>query len=109
MDSKNIYITSDTYLRMVSWEKQGEEEWIYLGVGKDFELDKASQLVRSTLKTEEIYIVTDRKNSRVLLVEDIIKGIEMELNASSFVLWDSSFRRVVEFNRIGVARKGHRV
>jgi len=52
---------------MVSWEKQSEEEWIYIGVGKDFKLDKVSQLVRSTLKTEEIYIVTDRKNSRVLL------------------------------------------
>jgi hypothetical protein len=108
MDSKNIFITSTTYLRKVIWEKQEGEEWIYIGIGKDFDSDKANQLVRSTLKTEEIYIVTDRHISRASLIEDLILELELELKAKSFLLWDSSFEWVVEFSHIGVARKGRR-
>ncbi|RZK32885.1 MAG: hypothetical protein EOO61_16435 [Hymenobacter sp.] len=109
MDSKTIYIVSETHLPKVDWEKHNGEEWIYIGVDQDFNEEKVSQLVHSTFDGKEVYMVTDRHESSSLPITDAIRKVKKGLQEEKYLLWDLSFDFVIEFARIGVARKGKRV
>lgn len=109
MDSKTIYIVSETYLPKVDWEKHNGEEWIYIGVDQDFNEEKVSHLVDSTFDAKEVYIVTDRHKSSSLPITDAIRTVKERLQEEKYLLWNLSFDLVIEFAPIGVARKGKRV
>jgi hypothetical protein len=108
VDSKTIYIVSETYLPKVNWENYNGEEWIYIGVDQDFNEERVSQLVHSTLDGKEVYMITDRHESSSLPITDAIRTVKEGLQEQKYLLWDLSFNLVIEFGRIGVARKGKR-
>lgn len=108
MDSKNIFILSNTYLRQVAWQRQDGEEWAYVGVGNDFDLLKACEIIRSTITGNEIFYVTDRHQSKVVILDHLISSPKATLEGVDFLMWDLSFEAVVEFHHIGIARKGFR-
>ncbi|MBO9615125.1 MAG: hypothetical protein J7619_20640 [Dyadobacter sp.] len=107
MDSKNLFIKSSTYFRLITWQRQNGEEWIYIGTETDFDSARAADLV-SVLEGDEIYFVTDRHESKRVVKEDLIGSLRERIAVGNFILWDLSFDAVVEFNRIGVARQGLR-
>jgi hypothetical protein len=107
MDSKNLFIKSNTYFRLVTWQKQDGEEWSYIGTERDFDLVRASKLI-SVLEGEQIYFVTDRHESKLVEKRDLLGSLKDKVVAGNFILWDLSFEAVVEFNRIGVVRQGYR-
>lgn len=108
MDSKTIYIVSETHLPKVDWEKHNGEEWIYIGVDQDFNEEKVNHLVHSTFDAKEVYVVTDRHKSSSLPITDAIRAVKERLQEEKHLLWDLSFNLVIEFARVGVSRKGKR-
>lgn len=108
MDSKNIFILSNTYLRQVTWQRQDREEWVYVGVGNEFDLLKACEIIRSTMTGNEIFYVTDRHQSKVVILDHLISSPKATLEGVDFLIWDLSFKAVVEFQHIGIARRGFR-
>ena len=105
MDSKNIHISSQTYLKNMFWLPNGtESEWNFIGN----DVIKLQSLINSIFKTDQtLYLVTDRHNS---LEEDKIKILEYSkllIEQKDFLIWDIHFKKVVEFNKIGVYRIGN--
>ena len=107
MDSKNLFIKSSTYCRLVTWQKKEGEEWSYIGTERDFDLVMASKLL-SVLEGEQIYFVTDRHESKLVEKKNLLDSLKERIVSGNFILWNLSFEVVVEFNQIGVARYGYR-
>lgn len=106
MDSKTIYIMSTSYLKLVAWQIQDGEEWTYIGTGKDIDSEKTIELVQAFVDEEKLLFVTDRHESKVVDKEDLLPSLKTKIE--DFLLWDLSFKTVVQFSCIGVARKGYR-
>lgn len=106
MDSKNIFISSQTYLPKISWQKDTKDsEWCFIGDN----VKKANSLIDHFFANEQmLYLVVNRHNSRQELKIDIAPLIESFLEQISFYIWDVRFENAIEFNRIGVYRIGRR-
>ena len=104
MDSKNIYISSQTYLKNVAWIKNNSDtEWIYIGN----DTLKIRLLIDSFFEHElQFYFVNDRHNSKRTNKEQILENTKDYLENNDFLIWNLRFNRVIEFNKIGVYRIG---
>jgi hypothetical protein len=87
MDSKTIFISSVAYLPKVTWAKQNDNEWIYVGVNQDFNEEKVSQMIHSTFNADEIYIVSNRHNSQQCILADAINVLRAGLEEQHYLLW----------------------
>lgn len=108
MDSKNIYISYQHYSNEVEWEMHEESEWIYFGAKEEFKKEKAIELIYSFFEESELYFITDRRSS--ILIEKNI-GIEKIMEAIDEydpALANVDFSKIMEFDKIGVVRKGLR-
>ncbi len=104
MDSKNIYISSQTYLKNVAWIKNNSDtEWIYISN----DTLKIDLLIDNFFEREsEFYLITDRHCSKQADKEQILKNTKDYLENYDFLIWNLRFNKVIEFNDIGVYRIG---
>jgi len=63
-------------------------------------------MVNEYFQDSTLYFVTDRKESSEINKQDILQRINKELEQKELFLWDVNLKKVMEFNRIGVMRKG---
>ncbi|WP_061248501.1 hypothetical protein [Leptospira alstonii] len=112
LDSKNIYILCNTILAKVKWDKYNEEsEYFYVGDGNDFKEDDFKRVIFDFFKSDWLYLSLGRKNSKIILLEDAVLEIKNALYDQSIysdkaILVTGELTRVLEYNRIGVARCG---
>jgi hypothetical protein len=103
-----IYAASDSLKHKVSWlNVSTETEWIYFGA--ELEVNKLLVVKNATdyFKDSSLFIVTNRKESMAINKNDLLKSIDNILGFRDFLIWDSRFKRVMEFNHIGVMRQGY--
>ena len=106
MDAKNIFISSETYIRHIDWESEfSDTEWRYIGNN----VQRAFSLISDYFQNDRLYLVKDRHNSSETTLEEIQKVLNESLEKESFVIWNITFGQVIEFNRIGIFRMGKRI
>jgi hypothetical protein len=108
LETALIYAASDSLKYKVNWiNVSAETEWIYFGA--EFEANKLLVVKNVTdyFPDSSLFIVTTRKESMAINKNDLIKSIDNILGFKDFFIWDSQFKRVIEFNHIGVMRQGY--
>jgi len=108
MDAKNIYIAYQHYSSGIKWEMNGESEWIYLGTAEEFKEERVVELINSFFEEDELYLITDRNTSTLIKKKEATEKVKKLLTDHNPVLANSSFSKIMEFNKIGVVRKGQR-
>ncbi|WP_462221997.1 hypothetical protein [Ferruginibacter sp.] len=101
MDAHLIYTTHAHLKTLAKWS-----EWIYCGVGADIKTDVINKIINEYFEDSTLYFVTDRKESGQINKEDILQRINKEIEQKELFLWDINLKKIIEFNRIGVMRKG---
>lgn len=102
MDSKNIYISSQTYLKSVNWIRNNSDtEWMYIGN----DTLKIGSLIDNFFELEsQFYFVTDRHNSKQVDKKQILERTKDYLENNGFLVWNLRFKKIIEFDKIGVYR-----
>ncbi len=106
MDSRLIYESSVTMKQKINWDKVGDSEWIYFGAGDELNIELVIITIDSSFSDEILNIALTRKGSFQTDKKLIKSSIINLLNASDFIIWDTSFSRAIEFNKIGIFRQG---
>jgi hypothetical protein len=106
MDSKNIYISSERMKRLMSWPLISDTEWEYFGSEKEANKEKVKVIIDKYFEESDFYIVRDRRNSIECNKVNINSEIDSLLGTADFIIWNKSFTRAIEFNKIGVLRRG---
>ena len=101
MDSHLLYSVSSHMRGMANWN-----EWVYCGVGDDIKEDVIDKAIKEYFRDSTIYFVSTRKKSSEVNQKDILERIKKELVQDELFLWDADFKKVMEFNKIGVMRNG---
>jgi len=108
MDSKNIHISYLHNANYIEWEMNNGSEWIYIGTDEKFEKDKVTELINSFFEEEKLYLITDRHSSCLIEKNQAVDNMLQAINEYNPALSSTDFRKVIELNKIGVLRKGHR-
>ena len=77
-------------------------EWLYCGVGNDTKEDIIDKAINEYFIDSMLYFVSTRKESGEVNKQDILERIKKELEQNELFLWDTSFKKVIGFNKIGV-------
>lgn len=108
MDSHLIYTASDSLKYKVDWIKATpESEWFYFGAGKEANIEFAMKTVTEYFNYDILHIAHTRKDSQTTNKKEFLNAVENILGVENFFVWDSGFKKVIEFNNIGVMRKGN--
>ena len=107
MDSALIYAASDSLKFKVKWQSaRPESEWIYFGAQDEVNIPLALKTINEYFADGPLNIAFGRKDSIQVNKAEIQKAIQAALGKISFFVWDKDFKRVIEFNHIGVFRIG---
>jgi hypothetical protein len=106
MDSRLIYKTSQHLQSQVSWEKVSESEWIYCGTLGEVKYDIVESHLNIFFKTEKAYVSITRKDSFDINKATLFESIKDIIGSKDFFIWNEDFKKVIEFSKIGVFRKG---
>lgn len=104
MDSRQLYIAAQRLVPTLTWD----EEWIYVGVGREVKAELVFELLNDFLKGNAINFVHERTNSGAFKLSEIPSKITALLGVSNFQLWNESMDKAIRFNSIGVILKGQR-
>lgn len=110
MDSRNIFIAASRLNSKIEWQKKSSDsEWFYTGLDDGFKRTEVNGLISSFFAGEEIYLVLGRRNSKIISKEKACNEIKCALSnekSMEVFLCDKNFKKMIEFNKIGVARYG---
>ena len=101
MESHQLYSASSHMKNRANWC-----EWIYCGIGDDIKDDIIYKAVNAYFPDSKIYFVSTRKESSQVNKQNVLERIKKGLGEYELFLWDANFKRVIEFNKIGVMRYG---
>ena len=108
MDSRIIYESAKTYIRKVTWTKplnSEDTEWEYIGTADNIE--NITKIIQEFFLTDQLYVAQSKHESFETNKEFIADKIKPLIGKSDFSIWDLSFQKVIEFNQIGVCRRGN--
>lgn len=107
MDAKNIFISSQTFLKNVQWQMaSAESEWVFIRN----DAQEIKRLFDNNFSNEQLlYLVTDRHQSRLGNKLNILEQVKTYILATNFLIWDFDFSTVIEYDKIGIYRVGNRI
>jgi len=109
MNSRLIYESSKTYIRNVEWvfpENSKENEWRCFEIKN---IDQISKIIQNYFGKDKLYFVISRNESFESELNDIFDKIKYLIGETNFYIWNLSFKKVIEFDKIGVYRKGIKI
>ena len=106
MDSRLIYESSKTYIQNVTWTKPSgvDSEWLHIGTGDN--IAAVEKIIRDYFITDDLYVAINRQESFEINKEFIAERIRPLIGKEDFSIWNWTFQKVIEFNKIGVYRTG---
>lgn len=84
----------------------GDMEWEYFGSENEINRRKIEIIIDNYFEEDELYLVRHRSNSLACDKAGIMNEITDLLCTANFIVWNKTFTRAIEFNAIGVLRKG---
>lgn len=106
MDSRLLYSATETLKNKLIWIPIDGEEWQHFGTDLREPYSVIKEYIEKHLGLKNIYIVTNRTESRQLINEEIEKVINNIAGKENFILWDIDLTKSIEFNKIGILRQG---
>jgi hypothetical protein len=106
MDSRIIHKTSEKLRLNINWIKPSDTEWIYCGAKDEVRFDVVEAELIPFLDGNIFYVATTRNNSFEIKKQDLLSSISNIVGSKNFFIWNEGFKKVIEFNHIGVLRKG---
>lgn len=109
LDSRLIYISHNTYICKVKWTKPTESadsEWIYIGLAEELKKILVFKILDEHFVDNGIYLSHSRGDSCQTTISAFKTNIHQYFGNWDFTLWDFTFTQVIQFNKIGVLRKG---
>ena len=106
MESRLIYIANEKMKAKVAWFKPTDTEWIYFGAATEVNKNIVQQKIDLHFSETNLYIAHTRLESFETEKTTILDKIKNILGYEDFVIWNISFSKAIEFNKIGVLRYG---
>ena len=85
---------------------EADNEWIYFGDGKGVNENIVIEAIISHFKDDSLFLVSTRQDSFKINQKDKERIIGEVQKFTNLFIWDKNFKRVIEFNYIGVMRCG---
>lgn len=82
--------------------------WIYFGEPPEINKEIIMQNINDHFMNNDLFISNTRTGSFQSTKQDVFDSIQNFLCVKDFSIWNSSFNRVIDFNKIGVLRCGIR-
>src|SRR5579875_1989902 len=106
MDSRLIHKTSEKLIANIDWIKPFDTEWIYCGSKGEVKFDVVEKELNEFLDSDMLYVVITRNNSFETSKQNLLPSISNIVGSKNLFIWNENFKKVIEFNQIGVFRKG---
>jgi hypothetical protein len=108
MEPSLIYAARDSLKYKVKWVMiSADTEWTYFGAGVEANRSFVVKSINEFFPDFVLNIALNRRESAQVNKSEIMEAIDKYLGVSDFFIWDTRFRRVIEFSQIGVMRCGH--
>lgn len=101
LDSKQLFIKADFLFHRAKWV----EDWRYIDLETVLE-KRFTEILSSSFENEKVILIRGRRDSAVLNQNELHNLLSQDLCKSDFRIWNLEFTSVLEFNKIGVYRKG---
>ena len=108
MESRLIYKVSHS-INKVEWLNTTVESgaWIYIGNGDEMRKQFIISSINEYFAIDNmLYVSWTRNGSKEVLKENIENEVGNILGVDHFSIWDTDFKKVIEFNKTGVMRFG---
>ena len=107
MESRLIYKVSHS-LHKIEWLNNTVENgaWVFVGSGDDMRKEFIIRRIDEYFVDGTLYVSWTRNESKEVKKENIEYAIENILGVHDFSIWDTNFKKVIEFNKNGVMRFG---
>ena len=106
MEPRLIYKASEKLQPKIDWKKPLDTEWIYCGAKGEVKFDVVETELNQFLDTSTLFVATNRNSSFQTDKQHIMPSISHIIGSKNFFVWNENFTKVIEFNHIGVFRKG---
>lgn len=106
IESRLLYKTSKHLINKIEWIWYNDTEWIYCGLANDFKEELISKHIQEHFTCSALYVVLSRTGSYKLAFDEALPKIKELVNTHRFCVWNTELTKVIEFNSIGVFRKG---
>lgn len=106
MDNHLIYTVTKRLISHVVWQETPDVGWLYCGLSDDLKTDLLIECINTHFLDEKIYFVLDRKQTCALDKANAITTIASNIDKRDFSLWSLDFKKVMNFNKIGIFRIG---
>jgi hypothetical protein len=106
MNSRLIYRASKHMQRIVTWAMLTDTEWVYCGAEQEINKELVIANIKSHIIGFHLYVAYTREGSFETTQELVIDAIDKLLGFHDFLIWDTGFSSAIEFNHIGVFRRG---
>ena len=84
-----------------------ETEWSYFGARNEANKPLVVKSIAVYFPDTILNVAVGRKDSVQVNKNEIAVALENILGFKNFLIWDMQFKRVIEFNNIGVMRQGY--
>ena len=108
MDSRLIYSATQEITRKIFWPKGTDTQWVYFGTKGEVIKEIVMENIKTHFSDDNLYVVRQRNNSFQTSKDNSLEAITDLLGVEDFSLWNQPLDRVIQFNRIGVLRRGER-
>jgi hypothetical protein len=109
MDSQGIHKASENLKRHLDLINPSEAEWIYCGSKGEVKFDVVKTHLDDFFEELFCYVAITRKESFKTNKKSLFDNIKDHIGVINFFVWSEDFRKVIEFNDIGVFRKVTRI
>lgn len=108
MDSRLIFVVTCKLHHKIKWLNPTIENgaWVYVGNALETRKEFIFKCVNGHFTDDELYISWTRAGSCKVPKESIEAAVDDILGIYDFSIWDTKFKRVIEFNKIGIMRLG---
>lgn len=106
MESRLLHKSTSFLKGKVEWEGDAHSEWISIGQCGDRDFSVIARLILEHFGECDLFLVRERDNSMKIQAVDVISILEPLVGIENFFLWSFELDRAIEFNRIGVLRRG---
>jgi hypothetical protein len=106
MDSRLLYSATETLKNKLTWIPINGEEWLHFGTDLREPFSVIKGYIDKHLGLQDVYIVTNRTESRKLNDKEIENVINEIAGKENFLLWDIDLTKAIDFNKIGILRQG---
>lgn len=108
MEPRLIFEANKTYQYKISWNKPEhlDSEWIAFKTDEPQAVVELIEHIVNYLDSQVLHVSIGRHDSETLDQPNIRTFIEPLLNEQDFAIWDEHFKKVIDFNKIGVYRLG---